>query len=133
VIAIIVLVIGIILDGIEFGVTNSLTTCVDGNTGEIYGDGGSSGNALLCAIGDSHDCSCVRDQSGDLCYEFNLQAADNCGQILNQLPSLLLASLLFQLLLFGTVFAYSICTCRSVCCVKEEGKAALAAPATNNL
>jgi ferredoxin-thioredoxin reductase catalytic subunit len=131
VIAIIVLGVGIVLDGLSFGLTHSITTCVDGNTDKVYGDSDSSGNAALCAIGDSHDCSCVRDQSGDICYEFNLKAADNCGQIMGKLPALLLASLIFELLLFIAVFGYSVCTCRSVCCSSAEDKAAINAPGAN--
>jgi hypothetical protein len=124
VIAIILLIVGVIIDGITYGGANALDTCGNTNTGEIYGDSANLPYLISCAVDNHQDCLCIQSSNTDTCYLFNLEAADNCGQILNKYPSLLLASVLFELFLLVTVFIYSVCTCKSVCCVSAEQQAA---------
>lgn len=123
VISIILLVVGLIIDGIVFGATNGLDTCVDQDTNKYYGDSKYNIYAEACRIDHSQTCVCVNSDNTDNCYLFNLQAADNCGQILTKLPSLLLASVLFMLVLIVVVFVYSIFTCKTVCCASPEDAA----------
>jgi hypothetical protein len=132
VITIILLIVGLILDGIIYGATNALDTCGDTNTGEIYGDTANTPYLISCAVDNHQDCLCIQSSNTDTCYLFNLESADNCGQILNKLPSLLLASVLFELVLVGTVFTYSVCTCKTVCCTGAEDQAAMNAAANSS-
>ena len=110
------------MDGIFYGVTNSLDTCYDQDKGEFYGSSSSTykGYALACVYGHSQTCLCVNGGNSDTCYLFNLESADNCGEILSTMPELLLVSLLFLLGLFGTMLTYSIFTCKVVCCTKRD-------------
>lgn len=119
VIAILLCIAGVIFDGIMYGVTNAMDTCVNQETGEFYGDTQYNFQAALCISGHSQTCLCVQGSSDDTCFLFDLRSgADNCGEILTTLPSLLLASLIFVFFLLILVFTYSIFTCMGVCCVK---------------
>jgi hypothetical protein len=115
-----------ILDGVVYGATNALDACRDSTTFEVYGDNSPSNGLAMayCAQQHGQDCMCVRNSDSD-CYVFNLDSADNCGQIMTKLPSLLLAAVLFELILVGTVFAYSVCTCKTLCCASAEDQAAM--------
>lgn len=118
VISILLCIAGVIFDGVIYGATNALDTCIDRVNMQVYGDKQYGTQAGECIPGHSQDCLCVQGSNDDTCFLFNLGSADNCGQILTQLPSLLLASLLFVFLMLVLVFTYSIFTCMGVCCVK---------------
>jgi len=118
VIAILLCIAGVIFDGVIYGATNALDTCIDRVNFQVYGDNQYAQQAGACIAGHSQDCLCVQGSNDDTCFLFNLDSADNCGQILTKLPSLLLASLLFVFLMLVLVFTYSIFTCMGVCCVK---------------
>eukprot|EP00388_Colpodella_angusta_P047900 GDKK01074369.1.p1 GENE.GDKK01074369.1~~GDKK01074369.1.p1 ORF type:complete len:240 (-),score=46.57 GDKK01074369.1:218-901(-) len=118
IIAILLCIAGVIFDGIIYGATNALDTCYDRENFTVYGDAQYGGQAINCALQNSQTCLCVQGSNDDTCFLFNLDSADNCGQILTKLPSLLLASLLFVFLLLVLVFTYSIFTCMGVCCVR---------------
>ena len=120
IISIIVLIVGVILDGIWSGVTESLDTCYDQEKGEFYGSSTYQIFALSCASGNSQTCLCVNSGNSDTCYLFDLESADNCGEILTTMPALLLTSLIFLLLLLVTMFIYSIFTCMNTCCNKRN-------------
>ena len=123
-IGILLCIAGVIFDGILYGATNALDTCFNQNTGDFYGNTEYNGFAFSCANGHSQTCLCVSGSNSDTCYLFDLKSADDCGEILTKLPSLLLASLIFVFLLLILVFTYSIFTCMGVCCVKEPMAAA---------
>ena len=118
VISILLCIAGVIFDGVIYGVTNALDACGNQETGEFYGDTKYFTQVVNCAVGHSQTCLCVQGSNDDTCFLFDLRGADNCGQILTRLPSLLLASLIFVFLLLVLVFTYSIFTCMGVCCVK---------------
>ena len=132
-IAILLSIAGVVLDGVFYGVTHALDTCLNQETGEFYGDMQYAGLALQCTNGHSQTCLCVQSSNDDTCFLLDLKAAENCGQILTRLPSLLLASLLFLLLSLILVFTYSVFTCMGVCCVKTPAAQQNAPPvATSN-
>lgn len=106
---------GLGLDGAFYGVTNGLDSCINQKTGEYYGEEGLFSIYAECT-GHSETCLCVNEQTSDKCYVFNIKEADNCGQILTRLPSLLMASVIFLTFLFVLVLAYSIFTCKMLCC-----------------
>ena len=118
VISILLCIAGVIFDGVIYGVTNALDACGNQETGEFYGDTQYLNQVVNCVVGHSQTCLCVQGSNDDTCFLFDLRGADNCGQILTRLPSLLLASLIFVFLLLVLVFTYSIFTCMGVCCVK---------------
>ena len=118
------LIVGVILDGIWFGVSNALDTCYDQKKGEFYGSSTYQPFAFACANGNSQTCLCVNSANEDTCYLFDLENADNCGEILTTMPALLLTSLIFLLLLLVTMFIYSIFTCMNTCCNKRNEAAA---------
>ncbi len=124
VIAILLCIAGVIFDGVIYGVTHALDACGNQETGEFYGDTQYLFRVQDCAVGHSQTCLCVQGNNDDTCFLFDLRGADNCGQILTKLPSLLLASLIFVFLLLVLVFTYSIFTCMGVCCVKTPAAAA---------
>lgn len=120
VLGVILLFIGTILDGVFYGVMENLDTCYSRYTNEIYGDSSYSPYAKACAVDHSQDCSCITSDNTDDCYLFDLKAANDCGEVLTTLPSDLLASMFFCLLLLIVVFTYSIFTCMTVCCSPEN-------------
>ena len=115
----ILLIVGIILDGIWYGVTDSLDACYDQDKNKFYGSTKYQDLAEACAIDNSQTCLCVDGAKEDICYIFNLESANNCGMILTVMPALLLASLILMLVLFVTMLTYSICTCKVVCCTER--------------
>jgi hypothetical protein len=111
VIAAIVTLAGIIVDGVAYGTTSRLDTCINQYNGELYGAARFGTRAAACAVKHAQTCLCVDAGNSDSCYLFDLQSAKNCGEILHHLPSLLLASVLFMILLFVFDICYSVQTC----------------------
>jgi hypothetical protein len=132
IISIAVLTAGVIFDGLMYGTMNALDTCGDSNTGEIYGETANVPYLISCAVDHHQDCLCIQSSHPDRCYLFNLEAADNCDQVLVKYPSLLLASVLFELVLMIVVFFYSICTCNTLCCVRTTHYSGNTAPSTGS-
>lgn len=120
VLAIILCFIGTILDGVFYGITENLDTCVNKHSLHVYGDSSYAAYAKACIIGHSQECSCVNSDNLDDCYMFNLKNANDCGDILTTLPAELLASMFFLLVLLFVVTTYSIFTCTNVCCAPEN-------------
>lgn len=105
--------VAIIVDGVYFGITNSLTTCINTDTGDFYGESDYNRYALACSLDEDHQCICVKG-SDDKCYLFDLTDGDDCGVILTKLPSLLLASLFICLSCFLILIVYGSLSFKSV-------------------
>jgi hypothetical protein len=107
-----------------YGAVNGLDTCGNQDTGEIYGDNKYLSSVVACVSGHSQTCLCVNGGQSDTCYLFNLDSADNCGQILTKMPALLITSVIFLAILFVIVLTYSAFTCKAVCCGRPAAPAA---------
>lgn len=118
--SILVLAVGMIVDGVLYGVTKALDTCAAHGTLEVYGNTDYQAYARACAINHSQDCGCVNGADTDTCYQLNLKSLDNCGQVLTKLPPLYLASVLFMLAMTSVMLTYSVYTCRIACCSSGE-------------
>lgn len=126
IIAIILVIVGLILDGISYGLVHGLDTCFNQDTLEAYGDKSTSNGLQIanCLAGHSQTCICINASQDDTCYLFNLKSGDDCGVILDKLPSLLVASVIFLAFLFVAVLTYSAFTCKTVCCGTGNPEAA---------
>jgi hypothetical protein len=118
--SIVILGIGMIVDGVLFGASNALDTCIDQDIGELYGDSSYKIYAVSCALDHGQTCACVNGADTDTCYMFNLESAKDCGQILTKLPALLVASVVFMVFTIVLVILYSVLTCKVVCCASQE-------------
>jgi hypothetical protein len=115
VLSVLLTICGTIVDGVFFGLTNSLKFCANTDTGETWGDASTIPFGATCDT--SRLCACFND-SKDTCYGFDLTKGDDCGQLLNKVPALLAASMVFCIILFIASLAYSIFTCAATCCNK---------------
>jgi hypothetical protein len=116
IIAVIVGVVGCIVDGIANSLVSSLVACISSN-GQVSGTSSYASELEYgCGFPPSGECYCV--QPGDsFCYIYQGGiAASSCGNILEKYTSNLGASIAFDLLATFSVFALSILTCVSVCC-----------------
>ena len=115
VISILLCIAGVIFDGVMYNTTQALDFCWNQETGESYGNLNYYPEAVNCAYDHSQTCLCVQSSNDNVCFLFNLNSAENCGQILTKLPALLLTSLIFVLLHLALVFMYSLFTCIYLC------------------
>jgi hypothetical protein len=114
IIAVIVGIVGCIVDGIAHSVVSALVACVS-SSGQVSGSS-SDLDEFGCGFPPSGECYCV--QPGDsFCYVYQGGiAASSCDNILEKYTSNLGAAIAFDLLATFSVFALSILTCVSVCC-----------------
>lgn len=98
-----------------YNTTRDLDFCLNQETGDTYGNSNYYPDAVECAYDHSQTCLCVQGSNDNVCFLFDLDNGDNCGQILSTLPALLLASLIFVVVNLLLVFTYSLFTCISLC------------------
>ena len=123
VVGIILCFVGTIFDGVTYGVTNDLKTCINQDTLAVFGESKYYPNAAGCIPDHAQTCLCVNGDNNN-CYLFDLNHGnENCGMVLTKLPSLLLASMFFCLILLALVGTYSACTCMTICCGPKDNSA----------
>jgi hypothetical protein len=108
---------GTVVDGIFYGATNALETCMNQETGEWWGK--TENYVVVSNCDTSKTCGCATGND-DLCYVFDLSKGGDCGQILYKVPALLLASMICCLILLVVSVTYSIFTCTATCCDKPS-------------
>lgn len=118
IIAVIVGIIGCIVDGLANSIISLLVACVS-NTGTVSGDANSG--VFSDCFGFSDDCSCIQD-NGNTCFFYNGGiAASNCDNILTTYTRNLHGAIAFDLIATIGVFVVSIITCVAVCCPQNFG------------
>jgi hypothetical protein len=122
ILAMVFLFVGLIRDGVFSTIAHRLDTCYDQDMRVASGNTNYTLNALNCAPGRSEACLCVDGNDLNTCYLFDLQSAQDCDAILNALSPRLVISVVAMVFLFVLVFAYSIFTCKELCCNGESGE-----------
>ena len=110
-------VIALVFDGILSAHFNSLDTCI-GDDGSVYGETNSM-YAYICRA-DEPDYTCVCND-GNSCYGFDLKSVDDCGMLLDEVPSRLGMSALFALICAILMTVYSCMACGVSCCPDSCG------------
>jgi hypothetical protein len=121
-IAVVVTLIGLIVDSIAAGVIGDLDGCANypSSTSQVqyYDNGGSSTTqsyAVACADPGDDECNCVKNSNWGTCYLYQLASGTDCYDVFNEYHSLLSGSASLGAINLVIVLTYSIMTCSSLC------------------
>lgn len=127
--AIIISIVGAIVDGISAAVIGGENACYNTNTGKTYGSDSDVYELSGCTsfFYDHYDSQCICTD-GSSCFAYDLTSGENCGSIYTTYYGLLSASTAFLVVLVILSFVYSIFTCIA-CNGSSDAAPPAAAPA----